>query len=64
MRAWLVGFFAVGLALPAVAQVVTVDGDTLRLNGATYRLFGIDAAESRQWCGDYPAGRTSRNFAV
>ena len=43
-------------ALPAAAQVVTVDGDTLRLNGTTYRLFGIDAAESRQWCGDYPAG--------
>jgi len=44
------------VAVPAAAQVVTVDGDTIKLNGTTYRLHGIDAAESRQWCGDYPAG--------
>ena len=44
------------LAFPVAAQVVTIDGDTIRLNGTTYRLHGIDAAESRQWCGDYPAG--------
>ena len=47
--------FSVQLALPAAAQTVT-DGDTIKLNGTTYRLHGIDAAESRQWCGDYPAG--------
>jgi endonuclease YncB( thermonuclease family) len=32
------------------------DGDTIKLNGNTYRLWGIDAPESKQWCGDYPAG--------
>jgi endonuclease YncB( thermonuclease family) len=42
-------------AFPAVAQTI-VDGDTLKLNGTTYRLWGIDAPESKQWCGDYPAG--------
>lgn len=57
MRAWLLGFVAAGLALapPVAAQTIT-DGDTLRLSGTTYRLHGIDAPESRQWCGDYPAG--------
>ena len=43
------------LALPAAAQTVT-DGDTIKLNGTTYRLWGIDAPETKQWCGDYPAG--------
>jgi endonuclease YncB( thermonuclease family) len=33
-----------------------VDGDTIKLSGTTYRLWGIDAPESKQWCGDYPAG--------
>jgi endonuclease YncB( thermonuclease family) len=40
---------------PAVAQTV-VDGDTLKLDGTTYRLWGIDAAEIHQTCGDWPAG--------
>jgi endonuclease YncB( thermonuclease family) len=39
----------------AAAQTV-VDGDTIKLNGTTYRLWGIDAPESKQWCGTYPAG--------
>ena len=44
------------LSLPAVAQT-TVDGDTIKLNGTTYRLWGIDAAESHQSCADgWPAG--------
>lgn len=37
------------------AQTVT-DGDTIKFNGTTYRLWGIDAPETKQWCGDYPAG--------
>jgi endonuclease YncB( thermonuclease family) len=32
------------------------DGDTLKLNGVTYRLWGIDAPETKQLCGDYAAG--------
>lgn len=43
------------VAFPATAQTVT-DGDTIKLNGTTYRLWGIDAPETKQWCGDYPAG--------
>ena len=44
------------LGLPTTAQVA-VDGDTIKLNGATYRLWGIDAPESKQACSDgWPAG--------
>ena len=35
------------LAVPAAAQTAT-DGDTIRLNGTTWRLWGIDAPELRQ----------------
>ncbi|WP_422036562.1 thermonuclease family protein [Reyranella sp.] len=45
------------LANLARAQTIT-DGDTLRLNGTTYRLWGIDAPEMKQDCPDgWPAGR-------
>src|SRR4051794_37579879 len=45
------------LALPAPAQTV-VDGDTLRLDGTTYRIWGIDAAETKLACADgWMAGR-------
>jgi endonuclease YncB( thermonuclease family) len=36
---------------PAAAQVIT-DGDTIILNGTTYRLWGIDAPETHQTCAD------------
>jgi endonuclease YncB( thermonuclease family) len=40
-------------ALPAFAQSVrAVDGDTLRVDGVTYRLWGIDAPEAHQSCAD------------
>ena len=43
-------------SLPSVAQTIT-DGDTIKLNGTTYRLWGIDAAEKHQACADgWPAG--------
>ena len=49
------------VALPAFAESVrVVDGDTLRVDGVTYRLWGIDAPEARQSCADdWPAGRTA-----
>jgi endonuclease YncB( thermonuclease family) len=43
------------LAKPTAAQVT--DGDTLKQGGVTYRLWGIDAPESKQVCPDgWPAG--------
>ncbi len=35
------------LAAPAFAQTAT-DGDTIKLNGTTWRLWGIDAPELHQ----------------
>jgi endonuclease YncB( thermonuclease family) len=43
------------LAWPCAAQTV-VDGDTLKLGGVSYRLWGIDAPEARQMCGRWRAG--------
>ena len=43
------------VAAPVAAQTVTT-GDTINLNGTTYRLWGIDAPERKQWCGEFPAG--------
>jgi endonuclease YncB( thermonuclease family) len=42
-------------AAPVAAQTV-VDGDRIKLDGTTYRLWGIDAPEIDQTCGDWPAG--------
>jgi endonuclease YncB( thermonuclease family) len=39
------------LALPVSAQTV-MDGDTIRMDGTTYRLWGIDAPEAKQECAD------------
>lgn len=57
---------AAGVALivsgsAALSQTV-VDGDTLRLEGKSHRLWGIDAPESAQACADgWPAGQHARN---
>ena len=46
------------LAAPAAADTATVvDGETIRLNGKTYDLWGIDAPEAEQRCGSWPSGR-------
>jgi endonuclease YncB( thermonuclease family) len=43
------------LELPVAAQTV-VDGDSIELNGKTYRLYGIDAPDDGQICPDgWPA---------
>ena len=45
---------------PTAAQTIT-DGDTLKQGGVTYRLWGIDAPESKQVCPDgWPAGVSQR----
>lgn len=50
--------FAVLLSSPAGAQPIHVtDGDTIKLNGTSWRLWGIDAPEMHQACADgWPAG--------
>jgi endonuclease YncB( thermonuclease family) len=51
-------------AEPITGRASATDGDTLVIHGARIRLFGIDAPESSQSCGDargnpYPCGRRS-----
>lgn len=54
---WLVAGFLISAAPLAAAQTIT-DGDTIKLSGTTYRLWGIDAPEMKQDCPDgWPAGR-------
>jgi endonuclease YncB( thermonuclease family) len=48
-------FIASLWAWPAAAQAV-VDGDTIKLKGVNWHLWGIDAPENKQLCGTYPAG--------
>ena len=49
------------VALPAFGESVrVVDGDTLRIDGVTYRLWGIDAPEAGHLCANgWPAGQTA-----
>jgi endonuclease YncB( thermonuclease family) len=48
--ALLLAWSAAIVAAPIAAQTI-VDGDTIKLNGTTYRLWGIDAPEMHQTCG-------------
>lgn len=50
------------MAVPAGAQEA-VNGDTLKVDGTTYRLHGIDAADPEQICADgWPAGWAARAY--
>lgn len=50
--------FVIGLSSAVAFGQTVTDGDTLRIDHKTYRLFGIDAPESAQVCFDgWPAGR-------
>ena len=64
MKTLLVALALTVLPVPAFAQTVSVtDGDTIKLTGTTYRLWGIDAAETRQGCADgWPAGRIATDY--
>jgi endonuclease YncB( thermonuclease family) len=49
-------------ALPVGAQTV-VDGDSLELNGKSYRLYGIDAPDDGQVCPDgWPAAHEAEAY--
>ena len=55
---------SLAIVCPASAQTVT-DGDTIKLGGTTYRLWGIDAAETHQTCADgWPAGREATVYML
>lgn len=58
--------FAIALTLismPALADVQVVDGDTLKIDGQSYRIEGIDAPEAGQRCNDgsgtWPCGNAA-----
>ena len=47
----------------SLAAQQAIDGDTIRIGDATYRIHGIDAAELRQACADgWPAGAAAKGF--
>jgi len=56
-RRWAVSVLlaVLGFVQPSFAQSA-IDGDTLSFNGQTIRLYGIDAPELKQTCGNRPAG--------
>lgn len=57
MRTIAVALAGMVIAAPALADVTVNDGDTLTVDGVTYRLWGIDAPEYSQVCADgFPAG--------
>jgi endonuclease YncB( thermonuclease family) len=50
---------ALAIASSAMAQSV-IDGDTIRIGAATFRLWGIDAPEAKQTCANgWQAGQTA-----
>ena len=59
-----IGIFAMALAVGTAGHAQTVtDGDTIKLAGTTYRLWGIDAAETHQLCADgWAAGRAATEY--
>jgi endonuclease YncB( thermonuclease family) len=57
---------------PSVAQIVgtaqVTDGETIRVNGRSLRIFGVDAPELRQTCSvqgrSTPCGEQARTWVV
>lgn len=61
MRNFLIAFILLMVASPAWAETIVHDGDTFKLNGQNIRLWGIDAPELQQTCGDVPCGAMARD---
>jgi len=66
-HAFLFGFIIAGLVPAAHADTLAgrasvIDGDTLEIHGERVRLWGVDAPESRQTCGD-PVWRCGQRAA-
>lgn len=58
-----------GIAEPLRGTATVIDGDTLEIHGAQIRLYGIDAPERGQLCGDarerdYPCGRRAAQALI
>jgi endonuclease YncB( thermonuclease family) len=54
---------AMGAARAQAPASVVIDGDTLRYKGAVVHLWGIDAPEKGQTCGDgWPAGQMATEY--
>jgi len=43
-------------------QATVVDGDTLRIDGRSVRLHGVDAFEKRQMCGSIDCGIEAKRY--
>ncbi len=55
---------ALGWASLSLAETRVIDGDTLQINGTTYRLNGIDAPEHGQTCGKWACGTEATDTLV
>jgi endonuclease YncB( thermonuclease family) len=49
---------------PIVGTAKVIDGDTIEINLQRIRLFGIDAFETEQTCGNYYAGKAAADYLV
>jgi endonuclease YncB( thermonuclease family) len=47
-------------------QLRVIDGDTIKMDGACWHLWGIDAPENDQTCGNWTAGvaQTALRLAI
>ena len=62
LSAIMAAIFACMPAAQVFTQTVT-DGDTIKMRGASFRIWGIDAAENKQLCLDgWPAGRAATTY--